>query len=50
MLIIKKGKNYGHFTASFIDFDEYWCEYYDSYGDPPPNHLFYNTMTEIFND
>lgn len=50
MLIIKPNKNYGHFTAAYIDFNNYSCEYYDWYGDQPPNNLFFNVMSEIFND
>lgn len=50
MLIIKPNKNYGHFTACYIDFNNFCCEYYDWYGDHPPNHLFNNVMSEIFND
>lgn len=29
MLIIKPKSNYGHFTACFIDINNYTCEYYD---------------------
>lgn len=41
MLIIHKNKNFGHFVCCYCDFNEFTCEYYDPFGDNPPNDLFY---------
>lgn len=51
MLIIKKNKNFGHFVACYCDFkNELTCEYYDPFGDDPPDNLFIDFIKKLINN